>query len=119
MFVLTVKEKRALILLLVCFVSGVILYWLQEGELATGREYSVVLKKEKASSKSQSVLKFNLNEATQFELEKIPGIGPSMAKRIVAYRKENRRFFKKDELKEVKGIGEKRYQQIKKYVDIR
>ena len=63
--------------------------------------------------------KVNLNTATQTELETISGIGPSIAANIIQYRKENGKFKKIDELKNVNGIGENKYETIKKEVVIK
>lgn len=63
--------------------------------------------------------KVNLNTATQTELETISGIGPSIAANIIQYRKENGKFKKIDELKNVNGIGESKYETIKKEVVVK
>ena len=61
----------------------------------------------------------DLNKATQAELEVLPGVGPKMAERILAYRTENGGFKSVDELDEVKGIGEKRMATLKPLVKVR
>jgi ethanolamine utilization protein EutM len=48
----------------------------------------------------------NLNAASAEELIALPGIGPALARRIVAYREEHGAFTSVDQLKEVRGIGE-------------
>ena len=48
----------------------------------------------------------NINSATAEELKALPGIGPSKAAAIVAYREQNGSFKSVDDLKNVKGIGE-------------
>ena len=47
----------------------------------------------------------NINEATATELIALPGIGPAMAGRILAYRKEHGRFTSVDDLDRIRGIG--------------
>ncbi len=118
MLVLTSKEKRAFYLLLLCFFLGMALYWFQERELVTGKEVSIPAEKKVAEQKKKPRI-INLNEATQAELEEIPGIGSAMAERILEYRKANRRFYKKEEIKQIRGIGEKRFQEIEHYFDVR
>ena len=51
--------------------------------------------------------------ATQTELETLPGIGPSTSLKIVNYRKENGNFKTIEDIKEVSGIGEVKYENIK------
>jgi len=51
--------------------------------------------------------KLNLNTADQSALEELPGIGPALGQRIIAWRDENGRFTSVDDLLAVSGIGEK------------
>ena len=55
----------------------------------------------------------NLNSASQAELETLTGIGPSLAERILEYRNKVGKFKKVDELKNVKGIGQSKFEDIK------
>jgi len=57
--------------------------------------------------------KINLNTATSEQLQSIPGIGPAMAKNILDYRTKVGKFNKIEEIINVKGIGEKKFQKIK------
>lgn len=57
--------------------------------------------------------KVNINSATQTELETLQGIGPSLANRILEYREKNGKFKKIEELKNVKGIGQSKFDGIK------
>lgn len=62
--------------------------------------------------------KININTATQTELETLPGIGPSIAVKIINYRKENGKFTNVEELKKVSGIGNAKYEQIKNLIRV-
>lgn len=57
--------------------------------------------------------KININTATQTELETLPGIGPSTSLKIVNYREENGKFKTIEDIKEVSGIGDAKYENIK------
>jgi competence protein ComEA len=57
--------------------------------------------------------KVNLNSATSEQLQVIPGIGPATAKNILEYRAKVGKFNKIEEVINVKGIGEKKFQKIK------
>ena len=61
----------------------------------------------------------NINTATQEELDTLPGIGPATATKIIEYRKEKGKFKQKEEIKEVSGIGEAKYEKIKEYISIK
>lgn len=62
--------------------------------------------------------KVNINTATQTELETLPGIGPSIASKIMSYRKENGKFKSIEEIKKVSGIGESKYANIKELIKV-
>lgn len=70
----------------------------------------VVNSKESESIQSSKV---NINTATQAQLETLSGIGPSTAAKIIAYREENGKFTKIEDIKNVSGIGESKFEKIK------
>lgn len=55
----------------------------------------------------------NLNRATIAQLDSLPGIGPVLATRIIEYRKTNGPFAAIEDLRKVKGIGAKLFEEIK------
>jgi competence protein ComEA len=65
-----------------------------------------------------AVDKVDINTATEKELAKLPGIGAAIAKRIVEYRNAHGGFKSIDELKKVKGIGDKKFEAIKDRVTV-
>lgn len=60
----------------------------------------------------------NINTATQAELESLPGIGPTLASRIIAYRQEHGAFTRLEDLQKVSGIGEGLFNKIKDLITI-
>ena len=63
--------------------------------------------------------KININTATQTELEFIPGIGPSIALKIITYRNENGKFNSIEDVKNISGIGDSKYEKMKDYITIK
>ncbi len=57
--------------------------------------------------------KLNLNQVEAKELEGVKCISAKLAQRILEYRAGGKKFASLEELKEVKGIGEKRYEKLK------
>lgn len=57
--------------------------------------------------------KININTATAEELDALPGVGPSRANDIIAYRDSNGGFSSLEDLKNVSGIGDKTFEKLK------
>lgn len=62
--------------------------------------------------------KININSANKSEIETIPGIGSITAQKIIDYRKENGKFKKIEDIKNISGIGENKFKKIKEYICI-
>lgn len=62
--------------------------------------------------------RINLNLANESDLDSLPGVGPVMAGRIIAWRESNQRFHSIEELQEVPGIGPKVFANLKPLVRI-
>jgi len=60
----------------------------------------------------------NLNEASEIELETLPGVGPATAQAILDYRTEHGRFRSVDDLLNVRGIGPSKLEQIKPHARV-
>lgn len=79
---------------------------------------SYITKENLNSSNNTKISKVNINNATQTELETLPGIGPSTALKIINYRKEKGKFNKIEDIKNVNGIGENKFNKIKEFIKI-
>ena len=75
------------------------------------------LQKQGKAAKPQAVAD-DINKATANDLQKLPGIGPSLAKQIVAYREKHGPFRRVEDLMAIKGIGFKKWNEIKPYVNV-
>ena len=64
------------------------------------------------------LLVINLNTATVEQLQTLPGIGPTLAKRIVIFREKNHGFKRIEELLAVAGISEKKWKVIRDKVEV-
>ncbi len=60
----------------------------------------------------------NINTATKEELMLLDGVGETLAERIIAYRTQHGLFTKLEQIKNVKGIGEKTYMNLVAYITI-
>ena len=64
------------------------------------------------------LLAINLNTATPKQLEALPGIGPALAKRIVAFREKRGRFKRVEELLAIPGISEKKWKALHDHLTV-
>jgi competence protein ComEA len=60
----------------------------------------------------------DLNRATEQDFDALPGIGPRLAERIMAYRQSVGAFHSLDGLRAVKGIGKKKFERIRPLVTV-
>lgn len=60
----------------------------------------------------------DLNRATKQDFDALPGIGPKLAERIMEHRQSVGAFHSLDELREVKGIGNKKFERIRPLVTV-
>ena len=90
----------------------------EEIEAQTNSQIASTQETTKQNTQKQTSTKININKATQAELENLPGIGPSTASKIVAYREENGKFESIENIKDVSGIGDAKYNSIKDLITI-
>ena len=60
----------------------------------------------------------NINTASLSELQNIPGVGEAKAKLIIDYRTNCGKFTKKEDIKNIKGIGDKMYEKMAPYLTV-
>ena len=91
-------------LVFICFAAGLFL-----GRNLNRAPVRIAPSVQTAAASSGAV---NINTATAEELEALPGIGPTLAGRIVAWREENGGFRSPEELTKVDGMGTKTLEEI-------
>lgn len=72
----------------------------------------------KANAQITAPVMVNINKAGVEELDKIRGVGPAMAQRIVEFREQNGPFKTVDDLVQVRGIGGSKLQKIKDQITV-
>ena len=65
------------------------------------------------AAKTAAAGKININSATAEQLATLPGVGPATARLIIEYRTKAGKFNRVEELMNVRGIGEKRFEALK------
>ena len=65
-----------------------------------------------------NTIKTSINFSDQEMLEKLPGIGPVIAQRIIDYRQENGPFTELEQLMNVNGIGAAKFDELKHFIEL-
>lgn len=65
-----------------------------------------------------SVMTVSINTGTLEQLDSLPGVGPSTAQSIIDYRNANGLFQSVEEIMNVKGIGEAKFEKMKEYITL-
>lgn len=91
------------------------IYDKEDTEYITLNNGENVIVEDKYGGESKMV---NINTATQTELESLSGIGPSTALKIIKYREEHGKFKSIEEIKEVPGIGDAKFNSIKDMIEV-
>lgn len=65
-----------------------------------------------------NVTYIDINKASAAQLEKIPGIGSQTAQKIIEYRTQNGKFRTIEDIKNVSGIGDAKFETIKKFIRV-
>ena len=69
-------------------------------------------------NQQETVKVININTANNEVLQELPGVGPTYSERIINWREENGPYTSKDQLLEIKGIGDKRLARIKPLITL-
>ena len=111
MFNFTKQEQKAII-----FISSLLLLGLFLRQFIKPSYKTLINKFQKENKQTKIDFKLDINQAKFEDLIKLPGIGESIANRIISYRDENGGFNSLEELTNVKGIAEKKIKQIEKFI---
>ena len=78
-----------------------------------------IIIEENAVPSNNSPQTININKATEKEFETLPGIGPSLASKIIEYRNQNGKFESIEDIKNVNGIGDNKYEKINDLITVK
>ena len=87
-----------------------------ESYIIEGSGDNIILEENTEASSDTLV---NINKADETELDTLPGIGPSLASKIIQYREENGNFKKIEDIKNVTGIGDTKYANLKDFIKVK
>ena len=77
----------------------------------------IIIEDETSNIKRKENEKININTADQSSLEEIPGVGKATAQKIIEYRKTNGKFKSIDDIKNVSGIGDSKFENMKEKIN--
>lgn len=89
------------------------------GELVKDSASEVVSEGNFNQAESSKTSQININTATIEELDKLPGVGEATANKIVNHRSESGEFKSIEEIKNVNGIGDKKFEEMKNLICIK
>ena len=107
MLYLTPQERKFIAIIMIVFIMGAAVQLLLRRDIAPVRW-----------AKSVRNFKININTARGEQFQMLPGIGASLAQRIVDYRQENGPFKTLEGLQDVDGLTAKRFGRIKELIEL-
>ncbi len=87
-----------------------------EHQVPENKNKQTITQTETSVPQETEYLWININTASEEEFQKLEGIGPAIAAEIISYRTENGDFMNIDQLLEVDGIGEKKFEAIRDHI---
>ncbi len=121
----TPQETKALIFLVAALLvgTGLTLYKRTHPQFAPelvplGREAVVSTNAQEQSDPVADARLLNINQATAEELQLLPGLGPSLSRRVVSYREAHGGYAKIEDIMQVDGIGPKTFQRIRDCISV-
>ena len=126
---LTPTERRVLIFLAGTLIAGAAIRYYQEAfpsewiydYRAIDSSFAAYRQRVAADTLSTAVVRgepLNINTASAADLLSLPGIGRTLAERIVRHREQAGRFTEVDDLKSVKGISRKKFEKLKPHISV-
>lgn len=94
--------------------AALVVVWCAAAPLPAAAQEGAPAARSAAKSAPQGVV--DVNTASEHELVAVPGIGESLARRIVQFREKNGPYQRIDDLLKVQGIGEKSLQKLRPFL---
>ena len=108
------RNSAVIVGLTLAFILCLTAVFLNETSFSERVDYQIGT--ERPADRQASSYLVNVNTASTGELAELPGIGPELAERIVRYREENGTFQAAEDLLAVKGIGERKLEDVRSYI---
>jgi competence ComEA-like helix-hairpin-helix protein len=107
MFYLTPQERKFVCLVMIVFIMGAFVQLLLRRDIAPVRWARAVRH-----------FRININTARADQLQMLPGVGASIARRILDFRRENGPFKTLEGLQDVAGLTKKRFERIRELIEL-